>query len=403
MAINATCGRCLQRVKVDARFAGRKALCPVCDGAVPIPKEGEAGQAVSPVDFVSVIDHFKISDWDKAYCMAAAKGGVSEAAVRKCVIGVRRRVKSGLEAVPVGELLVTEGVLSSAQHKKLIHAVSKKDKVGEKVTQCPNCFEEIPASSDKCRYCGEILGDLSVMDMCPNCKAQQSAGGRFCQECGADMESGLITGVSKRRCPRCGVLSSSMVAICPVCQTPFDRSAAAASAGVAATKLARVFKDNMGYLILLGLILLGMWAYKNQDRLLGRVRSELHGERETKIEDAVDDWIKAVRYRDVDTMNTLVSGAKITEKDIPRILGHPGVEIKEILEVNRTDIRLVGDRASVYVDTKIRIPQKGADGAASNIEALGNILQKDGASKTVLKANTTWHWVLKDDRWLFQK
>jgi hypothetical protein len=217
------------------------------------------------------------------------------------------------------------------------------------------------------------------------------------------MESGLITGPSKRRCPRCGVLSSSMVEICPVCQTPFDRSAAAASAGTAASKLAKTFKDNLGYLILIALVLLGVWAYKNRARLMGTVRTGLHGEVETKIEDAVREWIQAVKYRDIDTMNTLVSGGGIAEKDLPAILGHDGVEIKEIMSVRKTDVKIRGDRAAVYVDTKIRVPSKDKSGAASDIEALGNILQKEGASPTVRTSKVTWHWVLKDGRWLYVK
>ncbi|MFC1671628.1 zinc ribbon domain-containing protein [Planctomycetota bacterium] len=404
MAINATCGRCLQRIKVDPKFAGRKALCPVCEGAVPIPKEGEPGEAVTPVDFLNVIEHFKISDWDKAYCRAALnEGAADEAVIRKSVIGVRRRVKSGLDAIPIGELLVTEGILSAGQHKELVNEVSRKGKPGEEHKACPNCFEGVPASSKKCPYCGEFLGDLQVMDMCPNCKCQQAPGGKFCQDCGADMDSGLVSGPSKKRCPRCGVLTTSMVSVCPVCQTPFDKSAASVSAGKAATKFLTTFKNNMGYLILIALVCVGIWAYKNKDSLLGTVRTELHGEAETKIEDAVREWIEAVKYGDIATLNSMLVSGSVSKKDIPAILGHPGAEIKEIMSVEKTDIKIRGNQATVYVDSKIRIPPKDKSGAGSNIEALGNILGGDQSSTTVKQAKTTWRWASKDDRWLFKK
>ena len=45
MAISATCTKCLQVLKVAEKFAGRKALCPLCENAVAIPKEGEKAAA----------------------------------------------------------------------------------------------------------------------------------------------------------------------------------------------------------------------------------------------------------------------------------------------------------------------------------------------------------------------
>ena len=90
MSISATCIKCLQVMKVAEKFAGRKALCPLCENFVAIPKQGEKAAAVAAVDFSTVIDRFAISDWDKAYCkLIVSQELVQKKAVRSAVIDVR--------------------------------------------------------------------------------------------------------------------------------------------------------------------------------------------------------------------------------------------------------------------------------------------------------------------------
>ncbi len=407
MAINAICTNCLQKTKVGEKFAGRKALCPLCESSILIPKAGEQAAEAAPLDFVTVIDRFKISDWDKLYCKAVTSQGLAkERAVRSAVIDVRKRMRSGQGKLPIGEVFVTDGVISGAQHQKISDVISRKSEPSragaeEAKKACPNCFETISADSKKCPYCAEDLGDLRIMDMCPNCKHQQPPAGRFCQECGADIETGLVGGVSNRKCPRCGMMSSGTETICPICKTSFDKPAGLVTAERTAKKVVTTFRNNVGYLILLAMIIAGLWAYKHREELWTGFRSELHGASETQLQDAVDEWIEALKYGDLGTLNAMVTKGRIEKSDIASILGHPGTEIQEILSIEKSDTNTKKDRAVVYVATKIRIPPKDTPGGGGNLEMMSKLLGGDESSKTIHTAKTAWHWALKDKRWLY--
>ena len=146
----------------------------------------------------------------------------------------------------------------------------------------------------------------------------------------------------------------------------------------------------------------GLWLYKNRERLWTEFRAEVHGVAETQLQDAVNEWIAALKYGDVDALSTMVNKGQVQKSDIPRILGHEGQTIQEIMEVEISEIKpsVDGSFATAYVDTKIRIPKAKSD-TSSGMEAMAEALQAGKESKSVKRAKVSWKWVNEGGKWVY--
>ncbi|MBI5365556.1 MAG: zinc ribbon domain-containing protein [Planctomycetes bacterium] len=396
------CPHCGTPLRASGKFAGRRGLCPACEGSLVLPAVAPPpapNAAPAPATAVTVdpgAPHGEASivrravaygksataDDNRLYLKVAAEKGFLVGAMIEKAQRAHERLGLRAQAPAMGEFLVERGFLTADENRTVIlllnraraqlaaapAAAGSRPRTKGSTRECPNCFETINAESKSCRYCGIILTTPELTDHCPNCFGQQAPGGQFCLRCGANMETGLVGDQVRRRCPKCGILATGMETICVVCRTPFDRAEATVVAGQVARGAAQVLYDHRGFLVL-GLLLLGcVWLYRNREVLFQGVSAQLHGASEAALRRRVDDFGQALRYRDWEGLAKLVraDGGLLAGDDVRRAwraVTGADAEGDRVTEVTVRELKADGEGATVYADLVLE-PAPAAAGAA---------------------------------------
>ena len=284
-------------------------------------------------------------------------------------------------------------------HDVSMQSLDKKD--GKK---CPNCFEINVAKTDKCKYCGEFLGKYDLNEICPNCKEEQVPENKYCRNCGVNMKTGLIDGMTRRPCPRCGIISSGMETVCVVCQTPLDATPSQVKVEKAAQSFIKVFADNFSLIILLAFIVTGAYVVVNWNKVRTSFSSSYYGSEEAELRDAVRRLAAALKYHDWNSIQQMVKGTlQLDYSCFAMVTGISKVKDPEavytLVECKISGINISGNQAMVYMDLvykktsrrKLKTPDTKPKDTLEAWAEMSRKLKEAGGSSAE-KLAVTWEW-----------
>jgi Zn finger protein HypA/HybF involved in hydrogenase expression len=380
------CDFCMEKISVPDRFVGRKIACPMCEKRHMVPEPDPARMFVRQ-ELADSLDRFRLTDWDREYSKRLLElRPDAEDALRGAIASVRNAMRKG-GGLSVSEALLKAGAVSADADASLRRAVKTGARPeAEETSQCPNCFAEIPASGDRCRYCGQRLGDLLVVEMCPNCKQEQPRLRKLCRFCGADMKTGLKPGVEYPLCPRCGELVKQG-RTCPLCGTSVERT----PESIRREQALKGAKEWLGRhsLSLVGLVLVivGLVVWRNWDELTGAGERRL----EAALRSRVERLDRALGSRDLEAVTDLVdplANHAADARTLAAILGREGP--------------LAGSSALRRAGPPAEAPE-GIEHPAFEIDReKGSASVATRATVAGSASRVTWRWVLREGVWYYR-
>ncbi|MHC4874133.1 MAG: zinc ribbon domain-containing protein, partial [Planctomycetota bacterium] len=324
-ACKTQCSYCMEVINASEKMIGRNILCPMCDTKLKIAPPSD-GDVFLSQDFSEALQKFKLNNWDSAIASKAYELEMaSDKRLRKAIGTIRLKARKNVK-VALNEELLSNGAIDKSANLALCElvkgAVTTEKQV--KMKECPNCFGSIPESSDNCKFCGQELGDLMVMDMCPNCKREQPEGKKLCNACGADMATGLKPGAGRGpKCPRCRAPLIRDAEICTVCRTKLSRYRKKSGAVKAATGIKDWLSVNAGTIFFAVILIGGIYAASNWEKLMFKVNAILENPQRAALYARVDAMDKALEFADLDAIQELIDPSykkKVTEKTRTAIL-----------------------------------------------------------------------------------
>ncbi|MBI3097694.1 MAG: zinc ribbon domain-containing protein [Planctomycetes bacterium] len=469
--ISLKCPKCESDLSFSEKFAGRQGMCPHCEELIEIPRAGST--TVKPMSsgaaagVASATHSGAASAAHSGGASAAHSGGASAAhsggaaaghagggtgtavaappaqkstvlteaqsylklACEKGVLNAdgakkyfalfRQLTASGQAYTSISEMMVERGFFTVEQNQSIVRAMNKGlrrnptkvVRAGEALKECPNCFEMIKQEAKSCRWCGSLFEQLEILEECANCGTVQPPENKFCKSCGANVQTGMIGELTKRKCPRCGIVASGMETVCVVCGTSFDRAAASVQAENAGKSVAQFVKDRMGWVYLILLIVVVGWLYRNSSSLKEKASEQLIGAEETAVRKAFGEFEKALSYENYDGLARMIdpqSKSGVIDgkavKDRLKAVAKIEREGESVKRVLLEQVAVTGTRATTYVSITISLPEPPTPppggGDAGDPLAKIDLLGKGGPKERSVQM--TWNWVQRNGIWMYQ-
>ncbi len=402
MPVDFQCEQCYEKISAKEALVGRRVLCPMCDTILAVPTKG-AARPVLEHDLSESIPRFKLTEWDRAYAARALEiGKVKPDRLRQAIRSLRRAQRSG-KGASLNESLLQSHFIAEADDRAVQQSIrGAAAEGGQRFTECPNCFATIPASSGtrQCSYCGQLLGEIHVMDMCPNCKAEQHMGKKLCNSCGADMSTGIMPNQPVRKCPRCGTAIRGELRSCPLCDTAMHRSVAGVALEEELRRGGRLIKHWLPIAAVLAICIASVWLGLNWEKLVyGKARVSLD-----KRVAALDD---ALKYGDLDAIAKVIDpGLKhqATETTRAAILGadQPGERIRSVLEIRHVNFSVGKTNASVYTKTRVSLQPLQQSVRIKTSGDLPAAAEGMGLMSRKRSGNVAWKWIRRSGAWYYR-
>jgi DNA-directed RNA polymerase subunit RPC12/RpoP len=409
MNVRFQCTRCQEKIALHEKFVGRKVACPMCETRLVVPRPDEEPLFVAQ-DIALALEHFKLTAWDRAFARKALENDfVGPQALHEAVTNVRRAMQKRRK-LTIDEFLLSRKAITS-QHalitRKLVKALPGSGELaGEALAECPNCFETIKANARVCPYCGQKIGDLSVMAMCPACKREQPPKRKFCVGCGADMATGVKPGSQEKVCARCGELEIHGSPVCRACGTDLSRTPSDLAKADSARRTKEWIANHSLSLVvaLLAVAALVVWMKRAE------VKAWLFGADRAALDARLEGFDDALRYGDLDTLAKMLDPElpKSKRKADPRlralILGSedPSMFVREVESIEHDKINFADDArsATVYTQTRGRL---GEGEHAKSVESSADLpaVIGIGGKRKGLSAQVAWKWVERKGEWYY--
>lgn len=420
-------------------------MCPHCEELIEIPRMGATavkaaaapgivvapvvsaahsgggtGTAVAAPPATSVAETSPALAEAQSYLKLACEKGVLNAESAKKYFSLFRQLNAkGHAYAAISEMMVERGFLTAEQNQGLVRALNKGlrrnptkvVRAGEALKECPNCFEMIKQEAKSCRWCGALFEQLEILEECANCGTVQPPENRFCKSCGANVQTGMIGELTRRKCPRCGIVAGGMETVCVVCGTAFDRATASVQAEKAGMSAVQFVKDRMGWVYLALFVIAGIWLYRNSEQLKDKASEQLRGTEETAVRNAFSKFESALEFANYAGLAQMIdpqakSGvidAKTVKERLKTIAGieKEGETVKKAV---LQQVQVNGTRATTYVSITIALPEPpppppGGGDAGDPIGKI-DLIGKGGPKERTVQ--TTWNWVSRDGAWLYQ-
>jgi CRP-like cAMP-binding protein len=290
---------------------------------------------------------------------------------------------------PLGDVLMKRGLLTEAQHQKIVRALNKEEAASRDETplpadavDCPNCFEQIQRKSYSCRFCGVQLQKVELTVSCPQCGHSQPPQGRFCRACGVDLKTGRLPGrPEKRPCPRCGLTSSGSETICVVCGTAFDRSPVLVRVQDALGSVFVFARAHVGKVVFLA-ILAGLgWVWLNRDRLSRELQGALYGREIADARRAAEEIVRFIPYRDAASIHARMTPEARRrleqggEKELAALWGRQS-DTETLVSLDVQDVQSDDVRQRVYLKATVRLPPDGSPAPVDPSGVIGKGFQE---------------------------
>ncbi len=405
------CPYCLEVCTLNARFAGRRILCPMCDTAMKVPPPGQEPDVVGQ-DFEEALQKYKLSPWDRVCAQKAYDLEMVDAQTLRSAIRTVRRDARKRNPATVLEHLRETGALGKPQALAIAElAKGRGTDQPEDLVECPACFAAIPQTSKTCPYCGHAFADLVLQAMCPNCHSEQPPGRNFCGACGADMETGLRPGTETGpRCPRCSAPILAHARTCPRCRAKLDlyRERPAALRALSATK-EWTTQHAFALFFAAGLVFL-LYAASNWSTVRRTVNTWLSSPLRADLYERVRGLDRALEYSDLDGLSELIDPeldyGEPTEAARTRLLGgeQPDAVVQEVYKLAHREYDVDEDagKATVYTVVSGRFDPDTVDAPAAEGEGVPLLDAAElmtGENPRLLDTEVAWKWVLREGTW----
>ena len=389
MPIRFQCSFCLNKLKAEDSFAGRRIACPMCETRLEVPEPGTPPPFLVE-NLADAIDHYKISDFDRACAKKALELGlVPTDKLGRAIAKLREEMMRGKRTTLV-EILRRYGRIDEAGERTLRAAAGVPEPARDKSRTSSGSSRPKREHRDSL----QILRQTVVLDP----EAHELAKGPV----------PLVLGMALPRCPKCGRRVKGNR--CEACSADVPGLARAPRAGPslrgAVTWFARNWLGILGVTVALALA----WAGFNWSRVRLATSSLLKGETRAALEERVRLFDRALEFGDLEALSGMLAtppGGGVTPELRAFILsGQEAIPpIEKVRSIEHPEIELdePAGRATVY--TRVRAKLELAKVKAPDIETSADVASAGrvmiGAAGG-LTAELAWKWVLIDDQWLYR-
>ncbi|MBI4616840.1 MAG: zinc ribbon domain-containing protein [Planctomycetes bacterium] len=406
MAMSVDCPVCRHSLAFNPAHNGRPGLCTKCRTAILIPAPAKKAETRALGR-----DSGSFRRAQSFARVAIDRGLLKKNEAEQLYKNYQRRLREGERGVTFEAILVEEGVLTPSQSRELMSEVNQDDPEEKKKAaatgdrECPNCYERIQTEARSCRFCGLYLAQAEVQIGCANCGAEHPKEAVYCTSCGADIRTGVMPGMTRVRCPKCGNMAQGMEEVCAACGTVLKKSAERVKADDLVKQARQFWRNHKGWIALAALVFALLWLWTARDSVAYKWNELRYGEKHL-IQSRAEDFVKSLEHKDHERLSAMMrpesgpADADDVEKRLWKIAGLPND--KAILdEIKIEEIDVDGDRASVYLkvvyDPRIEVdPDKIAEeGSGALHEALRGAQQRN-------EAKITWRWVYEDGTWYYE-